>query len=224
MFDGLQRGERLYYMNFMFAPLPGPPQAINAQMTRAIEKFYGDFCCRFARHPRAPSQQRYLPKLFLAPDLPVIKSKRRSTNRSTYNAGLHFNGPMSVPFSPRFHEDVIEHIESKSRKYCVRGIQRIDIKPVWGGLCDLADYALKTLKRDTDRVENIFPLPRALSELSRRPAALTAEQRQIKEIESRYHLNTTGAKAFYRSFAWQDASKKDAERILLPSKWPSRRL
>lgn len=123
MYEYVSCGWQPYYMNFMFDALQGTLPAIVAQMHRAIEKgFYGQFCTRFTRNPTAESQHRKLPRLWLFPDLPGWKRRKVSLQELTINAGgLHFNGPMLIPWWSRFKECPIRHIGDNHDRYARRG-------------------------------------------------------------------------------------------------------
>src|SRR5690349_14227891 len=78
MHDGRFKGYSLYYLNFMFDQLPGPPDAAIQQMRTGIRKgFYSPLCTQCAHHPKAPAERHRLPELMLYLDLPVYKRKKK---------------------------------------------------------------------------------------------------------------------------------------------------
>lgn len=154
-----------FYINFMFDGLPGPEDAVLAQMRRAVEKFYGRFSTRFDRTPRSAISQMHIPRLFLFPDKPVPKREKASMREVSINAGgLHYNGPMMIPRDSRFHGCVIDHLEEKQQAYARHGISRIHAEPIHGA-SGIADYACKTIKWNRASERDILVLPRSVSEL-----------------------------------------------------------
>jgi hypothetical protein len=160
-------GWKLYYVNFMFEPLRGPPSAIIPQMRRGIHKFYGRFCTEFVHDGRAKSEQEHLPRFWLFPDLPGPKHEKNSLREVTINGGLHYNGPLLLPPVSRFQECPIEHLEENQAKYARHGIERIHIV-AGGDISGLADYAAKNIKNHRANEYDIIVLPRSVTELRQR--------------------------------------------------------
>jgi len=160
MYEWVLKGWKLYYVNFMFELLRGPPSAQIPQMRRGIHKFYGRFCTEFVHDGRAKSEQERMPQLWLFPDLPIHKNKRDSLRDVTINGGFHFNGPMLISPVSRFKECPIEHLKENQAEYARHGIERIHIV-LGGDIRGLADYAAKTIKnrRLMRRILLCFPGP-----------------------------------------------------------------
>lgn len=156
---------RPYYINFMFEPLPGMQKVVLAQMERALEKFYGRFCTRFDRTPRAITSQLRIPHFVLVPDKPTWKREKASLRDVSINAGgIHYNGLMMIPRKSRFHGCVIDHLQEKQPVYARHGISRIHAEPIHDA-SGIADYACKTIKWNRASEEDIIMLPRSVSEL-----------------------------------------------------------
>lgn len=180
---------QLYYINFMFEPLPGNVEAVLQQMERAICKgFYSRFCTKFANHPGRPSQMRKLPRLWLFPDRPVPKREKISLRDVQFNDnGLHFNGPLLIPPVSNFEECPIEHIHSNQRKYSVLGIDRVHVKEITCDLDELAEYMCKTIKWDQASADHILVLPEERKKPTR--DTMSSEERAIRDIQSRHNVS-----------------------------------
>ena len=189
MYKLVLSGWKLYYVNFMFEPLRGPPSAIIPQMRKGIHKFYGRFCTEFVHDGRAQSEQKRMPQLWLFPDLPVHKNKRNSLREVTINGGLHFNGPMLIPPVSRFEECPIEHLKENQAEYARHGIERIHIV-AGGDIRGLADYAAKTIKNHRANEKDIIVLPRSVTELPEKKRPIfDPRDRLLKDIQSRFNVS-----------------------------------
>lgn len=185
----VSNGWKLYYMNFMFEPLHGPRSEIVPQMHRTIEKFYGQFCLRFAHNGRADSEQERMPKLWLFPDLPVHKHEKTSLREVTINGGLHFNGPLLIPPVSRFKECPIKHLAENQDTYAAYGIERIHIV-AGDDISGLADYAIKCIANGKADKDDILVLPRPVKDLpSKRNANLSPQERLFKNIQSSLNVS-----------------------------------
>src|SRR4051794_21262009 len=60
-------------ISFMFKPLPGKRATMLRMMNSEVELFYSKMVTRVDHYPTAPSHFRRLPRLYVAPDLPVYK-------------------------------------------------------------------------------------------------------------------------------------------------------
>jgi hypothetical protein len=188
IYDLVFKGWKLYYVNFMFEPLRGPPSAIIPQMRRGIHKFYGRFCTEFIHNGRAKTEQERMPQLWLFPDLPVHKNKGSSLRKVTINGGIHYNGPMLIPPVSRFQECPIKHLENNQARYARNGIERIYLM-VGGDIPGLADYAAKTIKNHRADEGDILILPRSVTELpDTKMPAFDPKDRLIKDIQSRFNV------------------------------------
>jgi hypothetical protein len=177
----------MYYVNFMFDRLSGSNDAILGQMRKRIKKgFYNELCNRCAHHPRAPGERHKLPEAMLFPDLPACKRVIEGATKSHANAnrGFHFNGPIRIPPTSRFKEDLAIYVENKEDHYARFGISKIDVRPIYGNLQFLADYTTKTLKRGRASLDEVFVLPFSASEMRRTEVALSPRERTIRDIQS----------------------------------------
>ena len=185
----VSRGWELYYVNFMFEPLRGPPATLAPKMRRAIHKFYGRFCTEFVHDGRANSQQERMPRLWLFPDLPVFKTQKVSIRDVTINGGLHYNGPLLIPPVSRFNECPIKHLKENQPKYARHGIKRIHIM-AGGDIPGLADYAAKTIKNHRADPDAIIVLPRSVTELPvKKNPTVDPNERLLKDIQSSFNVS-----------------------------------
>lgn len=184
--DWVHRGWDPYYINIMFHPLPGKPPAIISQMKHVIHAgFYSRFCTEFARNPRSEAQQKYMPKLWLFPDRPCRKTKMTIPKQffAGNDNGLHFNGPLLLPPISRFKERPVDHLEANRSRYERHGIQRIHVARVYD-IPGIIDYAAKTIKYGTASMDDIFVLPKRLSELPGKIRHLASSDRRMNDIEA----------------------------------------
>jgi hypothetical protein len=181
----LRNGWTAFYVNFMFRPLAGNSESVLAQMRKGIEKgFYGQFCGRFARRPTSPSAQRHLPRLLAYPDRPVWKHDKVSLRAISLNDGLHYNGFMLIRLNSRFREDPISHIHEHQHRYARKGLSRIHVQRTDQETDALADYSLKSVKRDPGLEEHILVLPRPISDFRRNEPVLDPRGRAVRDLMS----------------------------------------
>lgn len=197
--EELKLGRQVFYMNFMFNPIPGATDRMLSTMHRAIERdFYDELCRRTCRRPTAVGAKPYLPKLIAFPDRPAWKRGAHLAPHVTVNDGFHFNGFLSVSRQRRFPETVKKHIRANAHIYQGRQLSRVHVVRPIGNIGHLADYSIKSVKRKTDLSDYILILPRASSE--REPQrAMSDTDRGIKEIQSRLNVSEEIAQAILRN-------------------------
>ena len=201
MEDGLRLGHQVYYLNFQFDQLPGPTSAVLQQMRSGIDRaFYGPFCRTCARHPGAPRDRHRLPETIQYPDLPVFKgsTKGHVPRGGNVNGRYHYNGPMRIPPTSLFKENLIEHVEANKARYLRHGLSKIYVTVAKRSLDQLADYATKTVKRGWVDLEDILALPRSVSESRSRDMVLSARDRAIRDIQSSTNVSAELAEEIYR--------------------------
>jgi hypothetical protein len=186
-----------YFINVMFKPLKGPASAVDAQMHSVIvDWFYPQLCKRLERHPSREGRHKFLPRLFLFPDLPVRKSKKESLRDVCVNGGLHYNGVVLISQRARLKEPFCDHISRHQFLYVGDKIERIYVEPVTFDPCRVMEYSLKTLaggRADYDR--GIF-LPKSLGEC-RPPLETNGKTRAIKSIQASSNVSDEVAVALY---------------------------
>jgi hypothetical protein len=200
MMNWVSVGWSAYYLNIMFNPLPGSLPTIVSTMHRGIHKgFYCSLCTRFVRNPRSPSEQQRLPKLWLYPDRPGFRRKRKkySSDLLTRNDnGLHFNGALLLPPKSRFHGSIIEHISENQTRYCRHGIERIHVKEA-DYIPGAIDYAGKTVKWGRADPDDILILPLSPGELPNKTPSWSPSGRAVKDMQSALNVSDEIAEAIY---------------------------
>lgn len=168
LLDFSEDGYSIYYVNFMFHPLGFSQRAILPRMAEAIDRFYSTLVKRFTHHPKALAEQARLPLMMLWPDLPVMKGKKKRVSALTdvtINEGLHYNGFLLVPPRCRFNHTIQSVFDEQRDRYCRNGIRRIKVLKADDLGTYVADYAAKTLKRNSEFHDATLIYPRTLSEL-----------------------------------------------------------
>jgi hypothetical protein len=83
-----------YFLSLMFSQIPGSDASRMVEMKKHLGWFYGRLAK--ASVPKASSSEwsEFLPKMVLAPDLPVPKHSKVKLRDVTINDGLHWHGLM----------------------------------------------------------------------------------------------------------------------------------
>lgn len=196
VWEHVLEGWRPYLITIMFEPLNGTQEAVITQMKRALERdLYSSLCKRFSRHPRKPSQQDRLPRLWLFPDFPVFKANKKTPLADVQfnHGGLHYNGIMLLPPKSRFKADIIKHFEGYKDVYERSPIERIDIREIDPeNLNYVVDYAGKTMKTNRVSQDDILLLPDTRKTEDSPP--LAPEEREIRDIQSRLNVSDSTAR------------------------------
>ena len=101
------------------------------EMKKHLGWFYGRVAKASVPKASSPKWSEFLPKVVLAPDLPVPKRSKQKLRDVTINDGLHWHGlPLVNPFAPKLREPLDLRINENRNKYLVGGIREIDIKPI----------------------------------------------------------------------------------------------
>jgi hypothetical protein len=163
--DHMDRGWHGYFLSFMFSHIPGSDASRMQEMKKHLRWFYGRLAKASVPKASSPEWSEFLPKIVLAPDLPVPKRSKQKLRDVTINDGLHWHGlPLVNPFAPKLREPLDLHINENRNKYLVGGIREIDIKPITSTPEYLTGYGLKSLKTRFSP-DQIVIFPRAVSEL-----------------------------------------------------------
>lgn len=172
--DRVDEGWHPHLATLMFAPLPGKPESVIAQMRAEAERVYRIFLPRVVRRPLASGSAGRLPILIAAPDGPVGKRDKPLASISINN-GVHLHGVLLVPPSSRLPVPVHEHFRHQQALYVRDGrrVLRVDVRPVDRDLERVVAYALKGLSRRRFALDDLIVLPRTASEVrhDRRPRA-----------------------------------------------------
>jgi hypothetical protein len=135
-------------------------------MKKHLEWFYGRLAKASVPKPSIEKWSRFLPRVILAPDLPVLKHARGSLRDVTMNDGIHWHGLAMVhPSTPKLCEGLDLHIQKNLSRYLVGSIREIDIEPITHTPQKVTGYGLKGLKRSLFSDDDVLIFPRSISEL-----------------------------------------------------------
>ena len=163
--DHMAYGWHGYLLTFMFSQIPGSDASRMLERKKYLGWFYGRLAK--ASVPKASSSKwsEFLPKVVLAPDVPVPKRSKIKLRDVTINDGLHWHGLMLVnPLAPKIQEPLDLHLRQNRRKYLVGSIREIDAQPITYTPAYLTGYGLKSLKKRFS-IDEIVIFPRTVSEL-----------------------------------------------------------
>ena len=93
----LELGWHGYFLSFMFSQIPGSDASRMLEMKKHLHWFYGRLAKASVPKASSPKWSEFLPKVVLAPDLPVPKHSKQMLRDVTINDGLHWHGLMVPP-------------------------------------------------------------------------------------------------------------------------------
>jgi hypothetical protein len=161
----IELGWHGYFLSFMFSHIPGSDASRLQEMKKHLGLFYGRLAKASVPKASSPEWSEFLPKVILAPDLPVPKHSKVNLRDVTINDGLHWHGLILVnPLAPKLRESLDLHINGTLPKYLVGSIREIDIKPITSTPEYVTGYGLKSLKNGFS-TDEIVIFPRTVSEL-----------------------------------------------------------
>jgi hypothetical protein len=163
--DYMDLGCHGYFLSFMFSQIPGSDASRLQEMKKHLGWFYGRLAK--ASVPKASSSEwiEFLPKMVLAPDLPVPKRSKVRLRDVTINDGLHWHGLMVVnTLATKLRGPLTLHIRQNLGKYLVGSIRTIGVEPIIYTPEYITGYGLKSLKNRFP-TDEIVIFPRAVSEL-----------------------------------------------------------
>jgi hypothetical protein len=101
------------------------------EMKTHLSWFYGRLAKASVPKASSPKWSPFLPKVVLAPDLPVPKRSKVQLRDVTINNGVHWHGLVLVnPVAPKLHGPLDVHINENLRKYLVGSIRTIGVRMV----------------------------------------------------------------------------------------------
>jgi hypothetical protein len=163
--DHMTYGWHGYFLSFMFSQIPGSDASRILEMKKHLGWFYGRLAKASVPKASSPEWSEFLPRVVLAPDLPVPKRSKSKLKDVTINDGLHWHGLMLVnPLAPKIQEPLDVHIRLNRRKYLVGSIRELDAKAITYTPEYLTGYGLKSLKKRFS-IDEIVIFPRTVSEL-----------------------------------------------------------
>jgi hypothetical protein len=149
----------------MFHHVSGLPAARLKAMQDSVCRFYSTLVTRIVRNPNSIHQLHLRPRMLTAPDYPVFKHDKIRLRDATVNDGLHMHSILAVPLKSRLKEDVASHVQRKSRLYIKWPLYSINFAAIENNTYGVTDYAMKIVKRGRCRWEDVFLLPKSVSEL-----------------------------------------------------------
>jgi hypothetical protein len=163
--DRMDQGWHGYFLSFMFSQIPGSDASRMLEMKKHLARFYGRLAKASVPKASRPEWSEFLPKIVLAPDLPVPKHSKVNLRDVTINDGLHWHGLVLVnPLAPKLQTSLDDHIKTNLRKYLVGRIRTIHVKPITVTPENVTEYGLKSLKNRFS-TDEIVIFPRTMSEL-----------------------------------------------------------
>jgi hypothetical protein len=164
--DHMAYGWHGYLLSFMFSQI----HEFNTPKMEEMKKHLGWFYGRLAKAsgPKASHLKwsPFLPKIILAPDLPVPKRIKQRLREVTINNGLHWHGLVMVnPLAPKLPGNLDVHINENLQNYLVGSIRTIGVEPITYDPVYVTGYGMKGLKRRSFSEDEILIFPRTVSEL-----------------------------------------------------------
>jgi hypothetical protein len=164
--DHMAYGWHGYLLSFMFCQIQAPDYRRMEEMKTHLGWFYGRLAKASVPKARSPKWSPFLPKVVLAPDLPVAKHEKQQLRDVTVNNGLHWHGLVLVnPLAPKLPGNLDVHINENLIKYLVGSINKIGIEPITHDPVYVAGYGMKGLKRGSFSYDDVLLFPRTVSEL-----------------------------------------------------------
>jgi hypothetical protein len=163
--DHMDRGWHGYFLTFMFSQMPGSDASRMLKMKKHLGWFYGRLAKASVPKASCSEWSEFLPKVVLAPDVPVPKRSKFKLRDVTINDGLHWHGLMLVnPLAAKLRARLDDHLRQNRRKYLVGNIRELDAKPITYTPEYVTGYGLKSLKNRFS-MDEIVIFPRTVSEL-----------------------------------------------------------
>jgi hypothetical protein len=164
--DHMAYGWHGYLLSFMFDQIKVPEHRRMEEMKTHLGWFYGRLAKASVPKASSPNWTPFLPKIILAPDLPVPKNSKVQLRDVTINNGLHWHGLVLVnPPAPQLPGNLDVHINENLRKYLVGSLRKIGVEPITHDPEYVTGYGMKGPKRSTFSEDDILIFPRTVSEL-----------------------------------------------------------
>ena len=162
----LANGWQGYLLSFTFSQIPGSVISRMSAMKKHLAWFYGRLAKASVPKASSPKWSVFLPKVIIAPDLPVCRRSKRHSKDVTINNGIHWHGLALVnPVTPSLDVPLDLHISANLTKYCVGSIKEIDARMITHRARHVASYGMKGLKRGLFDDDDILLFPKLISEL-----------------------------------------------------------
>jgi hypothetical protein len=146
--DHMAYGWHGYLLSFMFCQIHDSDDGRMLEMKKHLGWFYGRLAKASVPKASHPKSSPFLPKVFLAPDLPVPKHSKVQLRDVAMNNGIHWHGLVLVnPLAPQLRGNLDIPINENLGKYLVGSIRTIDVKPITHAPEYVTGYGMKGLKR-----------------------------------------------------------------------------
>ena len=173
-----------YFLTFMFSQIPGSDASRMLEMKKHLGWFYGRLAKASVPKASSPHWSPFLPKVILAPDLPVPKRSKVRLRDVTINNGIHWHGlALIYLFGPRLQEKLDVHIEQNRARYLVGAIRSIDVQRITCEPAYVTGYGIKGLKRRSFSNDDILIFPRLVNELPARKPVLAAGEKPMYDFQ-----------------------------------------
>jgi hypothetical protein len=173
-----------YLLSFMFSQIQGSDDERMLEMKTHLGWFYGRLAKASVPKASSPKWSPFLPKVVLAPDLPVPKHSKVQLRDVTINRGLHWHGLIMVnPLAPKLPGNLDVHISENLRKYLVGSIRTIGVEPITHDPAYVTGYGMKGLKRPSFSDDEILIFPRTVSELPTKGPVWAAGEKPMYDFQ-----------------------------------------
>jgi hypothetical protein len=193
--EHVELGWDAYLFTFMFNQLPGSREARIQQMHQEITTLYRKFVTRAVRKPTSRNWADLLPKGVFFPDGPAYKKTKQRLRDVTVNDGLHMHGIVVATRARRLKEGLDRHFREQRTLYQTQKMYRIHVEPIDHSAVYVTGYAGKALKTPRCLNDDILVLPRSVDEISRQNGLIDQDNRQMRDIQSRFNVSDELARA-----------------------------
>jgi hypothetical protein len=135
-------------------------------MKKHLAWFYGRLAKASVPKASSPKWSGFLPRVIVAPDLPISRRSKRGSRDVTINNGIHWHGLALVnPLTPKLNITLDLHIKVNPTKYLLGSIQKIDATPITHRPRHVTRYGMKGLERKQFSIDDVLIFPRSIREL-----------------------------------------------------------
>lgn len=157
-----------YIISIMFRNIQGNEDFILHRMEIETNDLCRKLITRMNRKPNSSKRKHYNPQFVIYPDIPVIKSSKKSSIKEiAVNNGLHFQGISAIPKSCRLKEDIKTHFSNNKDLYAPKNgpIERVHFELINKTHSTAIKYVLKQFKMNNFGLEHFLYLPKCSSEM-----------------------------------------------------------
>jgi hypothetical protein len=138
----------------------------NVDEEKAPYGFYGRLAKASVPKASSPKWSGFLPRVIVAPDLPISRRSKRGPRDVTINNGTHWHGLALVnPVTSKLNITLDLHIKTNVPRYRAGSIEEIDVSLITHRPRHVTSYGMKGLKRVEFETDDVLIFPRSVSEL-----------------------------------------------------------